>query len=293
MASAIENDSVESQKYGTVQEWAADRIARGDWGGVQFLSPYLCQRFSELAGGEMFSATALGEIADAGPAGQGIRGVFDRSEMPGADGMAAIWHHKTDIIKTMSAATDTHIIPKPGKETAALGLWGQRGFLMLPTRARLNTVRMLSVRLDRRALGSAWVPCKPRAEDGADGVSTEQLERALCVYLNSTIGILAMLGNRSNKKPTYPQYSMDDLRKVFVPDFKTLGANAVKALAGAYDNLAEREILSLPHMDICETRRALDGAVCAALGLDGEIAEEIRRSLAAEPSVTGRRYAAR
>ena len=157
-------------------------------------------------------------------------------------------------------------------------------------RARLNTVRMLSVRLDRRALGSAWVPCKPSAEAGADGVTEEQLERALCVYLNSSVGVLAMLGNRSNKVPSYPQFSMDDLRKVFVPDFKSIGAESVEALAGAYDKFSDSEILPLPRMDACETRRALDDAVCAALGLDGEIAAEIRRQLAAEPSVTGRRY---
>ena len=290
LASAIENESVESQNYGTVQEWASGKIARGDWGGVQFLSPYLCERFSDLAGGALFSVAELGNVADTGPAGQGIRGVFDRSNMPGADGMAALWHHKTDIIKSMSATTDTHIIPKRGKESAARRLWEQCGSLMLPTRTFLKTVRMFSVRLDAPALGSAWVPCKPIEEVNVEGVSTELLEKALCVYFNSTVGILAMLGNRSNKKPTYPQFSMDDLRKVFVPDFKALGADAVRDLSRAYDALSRSEILPLPRMDICPTRRALDDAVCAALGLDGELAAEIRRSLAAEPSVTGRRY---
>ena len=38
-------------------------------------------------------------------------------------------------------------------------------------------------------------------------------------------------------------------------------------------------------------RRALDDAVCDALGLDGERVATIRRNLAAEPSVTGKRYA--
>ncbi len=38
-------------------------------------------------------------------------------------------------------------------------------------------------------------------------------------------------------------------------------------------------------------RRALDDAVCGALGLDGERVATIRRNLAAEPSVTGKRYA--
>ena len=38
-------------------------------------------------------------------------------------------------------------------------------------------------------------------------------------------------------------------------------------------------------------RLALDDAVCDALGLDGERVAAIRRNLAAEPSVTGKRYA--
>ena len=44
-------------------------------------------------------------------------------------------------------------------------------------------------------------------------------------------------------------------------------------------------------MDAGPARLALDEAVCDALGLDGERVATIRRNLAAEPSVTGRRYA--
>lgn len=50
-------------------------------------------------------------------------------------------------------------------------------------------------------------------------------------------------------------------------------------------------MLPLPRMDADPVRRALDDAVCAALGVDGERVAAIRRSLAAEPSVTGKRYA--
>ena len=48
VAWAIQNGTVESQGYGTVQEWPASKIAAGDWGAVQFLSPYLCQEFAAL-----------------------------------------------------------------------------------------------------------------------------------------------------------------------------------------------------------------------------------------------------
>ena len=53
---------------------------------------------------------------------------------------------------------------------------------------------------------------------------------------------------------------------------------------------AEDALLPLSEMDGDPVWRESDAAVVSALGLDGETAAAIRRSLAAEPSVTGRRY---
>ena len=158
---------------------------------------------------------------------------------------------------------------------------------MLPTRIRLNTVRTLSVRVPAPVIGSAWVPCKCNISD----MDAAIFEKAICVYLNSTPGILALLGNRSNKTPSYPQFSLDDMRKLIVPNFAAIGNDAAERLAGAFDALAEQALLPLPRMDDCAVRQGLDAAVCEALGLDGERVDTIRRNLAAEPSVTGRRYA--
>ena len=284
MAWAIEGSSVASQEYGTVQEWPASRIASGDWGAVQFLSPYLCEEFASLAG-KFFTNLRLGEIAEFGSIN--IRLTFDRSIMPTPGGMVALWDHKTNVTQSMAAKPDTNIVAKSGKDKQAQHLWNQRGRLLLPTRIRLNTVRTLSVRLPTPVIGSAWVPCKSKITS----MEATVFEKALCVYLNSTIGILALLGNRSNKVPSYPQFSLDDLRKLIVPDFAAVGESAVARLAAAYDALAERVLLPLPQMDADPVRRALDDAVCDALGLDGERVAAIRRNLAAEPSVTGKRYA--
>ena len=39
-----------------------------------------------------------------------------------------------------------------------------------------------------------------------------------------------MLGSRSNRIPSYPRYSLDDLRSISIPDFKALGPTTVKML---------------------------------------------------------------
>ena len=284
LAAAIENGTVMAQNYGTVQEWPFNRIAAGDWGAVQFLSPHLCDQFVALKESEFFPIRSFESMATMGSAN--IRPVIDRASLPSSGGMVALWDHKTDVTQSMSAQVDSYATPKPGKAKQARNLWAKRGVLMLPTRVRLNTVRVLSVRVNTPALGSAWVPCRPNKLE----IDIELLEKSVCVYLNSSIGILAMLGNRSNKTPSYPQFSMDDMKKLIIPDFSALGDEAVETLASAYDAHAAKTLLPLPQMEACDVRRALDDAVCAALGVDTEVVATIRRQLAAEPSVTGKRY---
>ena len=268
---------------GTVQEWPAEQIAAGDWGAVQFLSPYLCDKFIELREGRIFQTRELSNLAEISPDGVGARTTFNRSEVPDKHAMAALWDHKTDITQKMSAQTDTYIVPKPNKKKQADALWVQRGTLLLAMRARLNTVRAVSVRLNERALGSAWVPCKPYSQDVS-------IEKAICAYLNSTVGILAILGNRSIKHLSYSRFSMNDLRRIPVPDFVKMEEDEVKMMAAAYDDLRNSVLLPLPQMNECDTRKTLDKAVIAALGIDAELAAAIRRELTREPSITGRQY---
>ena len=271
---------------GTVQAWPAERIAEGDWGAVQFLSPYLCQRFIELREEKFFEARQLGTLADIGPAGRRIQDAFRKSEVPDEHAMGALWYHKTDVTQKMSAQTDTYIIPKSSKKKLADSYWDQRGRLLMPQRIFLPTVRCMSVRLDEQALGSAWTICKLHSNE-YDG---EILEKALCVYLNSSVGVLAMLGDRSNKKPTYPQFSLDDLRRIPVPDFIKMDESKVKMMAAAYDDLCDSILLPLPQMNECDTRKKLDDIIVTALDIDAETAAAIRRELTREPSITGRPY---
>ena len=149
VAWAIENGTVSSQGYGTVQKWPEPRVAAGNWGAVQFLSPYLCEQFVQLRDGDMFQSTALGNIAAIGPAGQRIRDAFIHSPMPDSQGRVALWQHDTTATQSMAAKPDSHIIAKPPpKAHLAESYWEQRGTLMLPTHLFFQTVRATSVRLN-------------------------------------------------------------------------------------------------------------------------------------------------
>lgn len=278
---------------GSVQEWSQERIAEGDWGAVQFLSPYLCETFLKLRKGRLFNTRGLGTLAKIGPAGQGIRGVFDRTAVPDKGAMRALWFHKTKVTQKMRAKADTYIKPKARKEKQAGDLWAKRGKLMLATRTRLNTVRCISVRLNEAVLGSLWVPCKFSADIRdfqMKRMHEEVLEKATCVYLNSTVGVLAFLGDRTNKIPSYPHYSMDDLNRIPVPDFAAMDESQLLDLAEVYDSMDDSLLRPLPQLEGCNTRKALDDAIVSALGISAEIVTTIRRELAREPSVTNKPY---
>lgn len=283
---SIQTGELQERGHGTVQSWPASRIEAGDWGAVQFLSPYLCESFMELCSGAMFPVTALGDIAEIGPAGQAVRETFNRSKLPDSQGMTALWYHDATVRKTLNATTDSHIVPKRAAKGNPGKLWEKRGRLLLPTHLSLPTIRMLALRLNLPALGSLWVPCNPKV----DGVEVEVLEKALCVYVNSSIGVLAVLGNRTNKTLRYPTLAIHDMRSIPVPDFSTMPREAVNEMAEAFDALVNSPFGLLREMDVCESRLALDAAVANALGFDHEVMALVRKAVSSEPSVTEERY---
>ena len=156
---AIHDGSVLSQGLGTVQEVQSSSIEAGDWGAVQFLSPYLRASFTDLVDGALFDTVHIGEIARIGPEGRRIRDAFRRSTLPGADGMSALWLHDTAVTQSLASEPDTQLEVKSEKAHLAQKYWQQRSRLLLTHRLRLNTGRVNCVRLDVPVVGSSWTTC--------------------------------------------------------------------------------------------------------------------------------------
>ncbi len=266
----------------TIQRVNADRIERGDWFAVNFLSPFLVDSYRTLTEESPFSvsSTTLESLAKVGPAGQRIRDAYTKSEMPTASARRALWHHKTEITQSMRAGTDLYIEPKPSKIKLADKYWEQRSNLLLPHRLWLPLARVAAVMLAERAVGSIWTPCRPH--DPA-------LAKAICIYLNSTPGLLTMLGGRDNRKPSYPSFSLDTLRSLPIPDFTALGEAELNLMNGWFDWLQGQPLQPFPNIHEDPVRHQIDDAVVQALGLDPDWIATIRRELAREPSVTDRR----
>ena len=129
-------------------------------------------------------------------------------------------------------------------------------------------------------MGSIWTPCRPHDRG---------ITKALCLYLNSTPGLLSLLGERDNRAPSYPSFSLDTLRSVPVPDFNTLGEAERDMLSNWFDWLQHETLQPFPLIADDPVRAQIDDAVIQALALDAEWIATIRRELSREPSVTDRR----
>ncbi len=281
IAQSKDRDNITASDF-TVQKVEPERIARGDWFAVNFLSPFLTEAYQSLS--ECNPATVptvpLGKISDIGPEGRRIRDAYVPSNMPTASGRRALWYHKAEITQSMAAKTDVYIEPKSSKGPMADGYWAQRSRLLLPHQLRLNTMRLSAVMLPEPALGSRWTPCRPHNPD---------IAKALCLYLNSTPGLLSLLGQRDNRAPSYPSFSLDTLRSAPIPDFTALGDAELEPLTSWFDWLQHQTLQPFPLMATDSVRAQIDDAVIQALGLDAEWVATIRQALAREPSVTDRR----
>ena len=270
--------------------WPAERMAEGNWGPVRFYSPYLTATFEALVGGALFSVPIgkLGEFAEVGPAGRRVRDTFTGSKVPTELGWRALWNHDTGLTQSLRAEADCYITPKSGERERRLAkkYWEQRSRLLIASRLRLNTVRVNSVRVDERTLGSAWVPVgvKQAAAENAGGVA--QWERAAIVWLNSTFGLISTLGNATMKVLSYPQISLQDQEAL---PFPVLDRQTALMLAELFDDLADSPLKRWADVPTDETRKRLDSAVAEALGCEEETLDKARWELSLEPSVTNQR----
>ncbi len=115
-------------------------------------------------------------------------------------------------------------------------------------------------------------------------------ERALYIYMNSTLGILSMFGSfKRIGQLVRLESTATDQKELPVPDFVKIDG-ALEALAAAFDKLGECELSPLLDSGNCSVRRDIDRDVSEARGISEELINRIRSHLVYEPSITGERY---
>ena len=112
-------------------------------------------------------------------------------------------------------------------------------------------------------------------------------EKALAVWLNSSLGLLTIVAQRTSTEGSWVGMKKADLEELPVLDAQAIAPEQLQALSQLFDDVAEDEFERLPAMADCAARRRLDDGLSEILGLPN--LDGLRRLLASEPVVSNRR----
>ncbi len=261
----------DTKKWITVCEQPADRVKKGDWRPCQFLDPELVHAAMQIEEGS--GLVALRDRYALGPAGQRIRDAF-RPVSDGDDGYRVFWGRSKDLRTTMEADPEQRVLDK--KERLADRYRQQAGHILLASRFRADSGRVLAIYCERPALGSMWVPIR------SSGTSHEEA-KALCAWFNSTAGALGFLMRRGESL-TNSSFSQAELATLRIPDF---GAASVAILAESYERTKLTAVRPWRYAANDEMRDCLDRAAAEAAEIDLGTIRDWRARLSREPTVSG------
>ena len=223
----------------------------------------------------------LDQIGQVGPDRRRLVDGFDRTNSVTAYPM--VEGHDTEQRRTLTCSPDSYLAPlaEPrGGQRSGYGdhLWQQSSCLLVSERLRLDTARVVAMRSDTRVLSNVWWPV--RVEDATT-------EKAIAVWLNSTLGLLTILAQRTSTEGGWVAMKKVDLEELPVLDIRQLSLPQLQAMSDLFDGLAEAEFERLPGMADCPSRRVLDDGLCRILGLPD--LGTLRALLASEPVVSNSR----
>ena len=222
----------------------------------------------------------LEEIGEIGPDVRDVRDGFEPTETVTAYPM--VENHDTNKRRRIATTPDKYlaplVTPRPGRRLKSIdSLWPKAGRLLISERLWLETARVVTMRSEERVLSNVWWPV--RIEDSDN-------EKALSIWINSSLGILALLAKRTSTRGSWVKFKKTDLRDLPILDPREISPDQLQALSDLFDRLADAEFERLPGMAECPARTALDEGISDVLGLPD--LSKLRVLLASEPVVCGR-----
>ena len=283
---------VDGRHIGEVLSMPESKLAGKKWSGVQFARADLIRSALKLLDdgevwvpGEGDAASIqlcwLGKLGQVGPDRRRLVDGFDRTDSVTAYPLVA--GHDTEQRKSLTCSPDAYLSPLTnprGGQRPGYGdhLWKQSSHLLIAERLWLETTRVVAMWSEDRVLSNVWWPI--RVEDHAT-------EKALAVWMNSSLGLLTMLAQRTSTRGGWVAMKKADLEELPVLDTRSLSPSQLNGLSGLFDEVAEAEFDRLPGMASCFARRSLDDGLSRILGLPS--LGKLRSLLASEPVVSNRR----
>jgi hypothetical protein len=166
---------------------------------------------------------------------------------------------------------------EPQKSGYAESLTAQAGRVMIAERMWLVTQRAISVVLPDNALSNVWWPARLKVAD-------QRREKALVLWLNSSLGALLMIAHRVPTRGPWISFKKPTLEEVPVFDVLALSEPQLLDLETTFDDVADRELEPFAHIASDETRARVDAAFARVLALPD--LHPLAEMLGREPIIT-------
>lgn len=274
---------VSDEKFGEAFALDWDEFCRLDhWLlPVAYAQSDLIRQLLSLTSQDKLPLCPLRELGELGPQRRDIWDAFEPVNAP--PGYPALWGHDATKVTTMQQQPNAYLlplgVPRKGRPLRdAKLLWSRAGRVLIAERMWLKTQRLPAVLLPEPVLSNVWWPFQLHEKLGEDAA------KALVLWLNSTMGVFLFVANRVETRGAWVTFKKPTLHAMPVLDVRKLTRRQRQRLAQAFDQLADKPLQPLSQLASDSARKAIDDAVCAALGLPD--ITPLRASLAREPIFT-------
>jgi hypothetical protein len=249
---------------------------------------HLMQRNLKLPHSDKFEPIQLCQLTELGEIGRDRRDIYDGFELTTSKTIyPAFWGHDADTILSMAQEPNRYLSPLPQaragrKLRKVTDLWPFAGTILLAERMRLNTQRLVAVRLTEPVLSNVWWSFVIDKK-----LNQSHVDKALVLWLNSTLGQIILLTIRDETEGAWVDFKKPSLGAMPVLDVRRLTPQQLTQLVATYDKVCDKEIMPLPQMEKDQIRYQIDAAIAQALNLpDFSV---LRTMLAREPVVCMKR----
>jgi len=197
----------------------------------------------------------------------------------------AFWKHDGKKVVMISQAPNAFLIARTealdGRSLKnADAVWKKAGTILLVSRLRTNTHRLISVGFDKAVLGNTWWAFN-------DNSLTSMQKKALLLWFNCCLGILMYFGRRAITQGAWMQMKKPAWETMPVLDVRVLTIKQLESLSNAYDALCKEPLEPIAMLTSDSVRIKIDEAICSALNIPS--LAPLRELLAREPGLTGKK----
>lgn len=202
----------------------------------------------------------------------------------------AFWGSDTDSIYRLEQTPNRYLSPlaraKKGRSLRDPHLlWSRAGRLLIGERLRLNTARLIATRVNQPVLSNTWWPISTW---GHEGINAEDADRLLCLWFNSTLGVLSVIAARVETEGPWVDLKKPNLRTLPVLDLTALSATQITRLLRLWEAVRAKPMHTLPELANDPVRHEIDSEIGAVLDLSDSF-DVLRRMLARDQVLLGAR----